>query len=286
MPYREDKPIAEIIPPDRRRRNTILLVVASMTIGACALWAVQQLVPKDPPKIIVEPSGGDFSGATLEGPDGTLTIPPRGRRSVVHVWLQGCADCMPAFEAMKKIEAENGLGSDVNVVNVAYGTADPSWAAQYGVRKNLVFDRGGSKVVRPLGISSFTTVVFDENGKIVARDRPDHPGYVERIRALLDPSPLGAKDVEEVVSAKHDAIRQACWNTRRDVSTADVTVSVAIDGEGRVASATSTGTDKGIMACIEREVRSWRFRPTGRESVRVDIPFKLRRDGADELGRY
>lgn len=92
-----------------------------------------------------------------------------------------------------------------------------SWAAEYGVRRNLVFDHGGAKVVKALGVTSFTTIVFDESGKEVARDRPDRPGYVERVRALADPGPLGARDVQEVVSSKHEVIRHRCWNSHREI---------------------------------------------------------------------
>ena len=42
MPYREEKPLAEIIPPDRRRTKMIALVGVGMLMGAGVLYAVQQ----------------------------------------------------------------------------------------------------------------------------------------------------------------------------------------------------------------------------------------------------
>lgn len=206
MPYREEKPLAELIPPDRRRQKTIVLVVVGMLMGAGLLFAIQQ-VAKDAPTVArtTRPNMGVFS-ATLSGPDGAITLPLRYEKTVVHVWLQACADCMTAFEAMKNLDADLGP----NVINVAYGNADPAWAAEYGVRKNLVFDHGGARVVKPLGITSFTTMVFDENGRELARDRPDLPGYAERIRKLVFGGPLTVLDVEEVVREKHDDVRRAC----------------------------------------------------------------------------
>ena len=41
---------------------------------------------------------------------------------------------------------------------------------------HLVVDPGGAAVVRPLGISTFTTVVLDEDGYVRMTDRPDNAG--------------------------------------------------------------------------------------------------------------
>jgi hypothetical protein len=39
--------------------------------------------------------------------------------------------------------------------------------------------------VTPLGIGSFTTLVVDGDGAVLAIDRPDRPGFAERITAAL-----------------------------------------------------------------------------------------------------
>ena len=108
MPYREDKPLTDLIPPDRRRQKTIALVVGGMIAGAGMLWAFQELQDGEKPP-----------------------------------------------------------------------------------------------VVRPPPIES----------------------------APIDRSPLSAKDVEEVVSAKHRAVREACWDSRPALRSADVTVSVVVGGD-------------------------------------------------------
>ena len=127
----------------------------------------------------------DFVATRLSGPDGPVAFPSASRPTILNVWLQACADCMPAFEAARALEEKGGLGLDAEVVNVAYGEAEPSWAARYGVRQNLVYDRGGASVVKPLGISSFTTLVLDRHGEVVHTDRPDRAGYAERVGAAV-----------------------------------------------------------------------------------------------------
>lgn len=273
MPYREDKPLTDLIPPDRRRQKTIALVVGGMIAGAAGLWVFQQLDDSAKPPVVVKPPAKEIS-ATLEGPEGKITVPFRNQTTVVHVWLQGCADCMPAFEAMKKEAPDFGP----NVVNVAYGRADPAWAEEYGVRKNLVYDLNGARVVKPLGITSFTTLVFDERGQIVARDRPDQAGYVERVAKLVNGGPLTPKDVQDVVDRERRAVKVDCWNRYPDVKEEDVTVGALVSGGGRVLSSTVHGRHPDLDKCVEDVVKSWRFRATGGASVQVDIPFKLRRE--------
>lgn len=119
--------------------------------------------------------------STLRGPDGAVATLPPERASIVHVWLQGCADCMPAFEAAARLRDQPSLSS-LPTINVAYGSASPEFAVRYGVDRGLVFD-GGDAVVRPLGIGSFTTLVVAPDGLVVHRDRPDRPGYVDRVVA-------------------------------------------------------------------------------------------------------
>ena len=88
---------------------------------------------------------------------------------------------MPAFRAMKNIMNKGQL-ANIPVINVAYGSATQEWAKKYGVAERLVFDPAGKLIVRPLGISTFTTFVLDKDGTILLRDRPDRSGFVDRIK--------------------------------------------------------------------------------------------------------
>ncbi len=185
-PYREGKPLDTLIPPDRRRaRAAALLLIGAFSGVVLDRLAEAAYVAFTQSRASPVVDGRAVVRATLRGPDGEQAL-PNGRKTVVHVWLQGCADCMPAFEAMRRDSAEfEREWEGVPTINVAYGQADPSWAAAHGVRHHLVYDATGSAIVQPLGITSFTTLVLDEGGHVLHRDRPDSPGYVGRIRHAL-----------------------------------------------------------------------------------------------------
>lgn len=129
-------------------------------------------------------SGGGrrIKPVTLRGPGGTVRI-PGPNAMVVNVWLQACADCMPRFNAARDM-VQSGESWPTPTVNVAFGRADPNWAARYGVDDGLVIDRG-SAVVNPLGIRTFTTLVVDRDGQVVHTDYVDRPGFLARVEAAL-----------------------------------------------------------------------------------------------------
>jgi hypothetical protein len=299
-PYREGKRLAEIIPPDRRAHKTAALVAGSMVAGV-ALWLIGGVAldmlragPAAPP--VPGYVAGRVPRCTLQGPTGAITLPPK-TRTVIHVWLQGCQDCMPAFEAIRELGARGGLGAGTPVVNVAYGEADVVWAQRYGVSTNLVFDPGGASVVRPLGIGTFTTLVVDPDGSIIHRDRPDRPGYEQRVRAVLDVrevedpaaqddgpppdvAPLGAAldatTVARVVASHRARLTRACWDGLALPKPASVTVTVAVtvDTKGRVSQVSSSGDDPAIGRCLERQVATWTF-PAPAADTRVRVPFRF-----------
>jgi hypothetical protein len=120
---------------------------------------------------------------TLRGPGGKEVTLPQEGPVVVNVWLQGCADCMPRFRASQQLGLEARPWPQP-VVNVAYGSADPSWAAEYGVAENLVIDKG-SHVVMPLGISTFTTLVIDAEGVVRHTDFADREGFLDRLEQAM-----------------------------------------------------------------------------------------------------
>ncbi len=193
-PYRT-APLGDLrIAPDRRLLYASLLFLAGAIFGGLAwrygaiVWARRAQVADVRPAA-TSLRGRAFPACTLEGPGGPVAL-PTGRPVVVNVWLQGCADCMQAFEAARAIDARGGY-RDLDVVNVAYGSADPTWAKSYGVDSRLVFDEGGAKIVKPLGIGTFTTLVVDAKGIVRLVDRPDRAGHEERVRgaalALAEP---------------------------------------------------------------------------------------------------
>lgn len=235
------------------------------------------------------PNPNRIPRVTLHGPDGTMTI-PTGSRIVLNVWLQGCQDCMPAFEAMRSISEHGGLGVRARVINVAYGEADPAWAARYGVRENLLYDSNGSSIVKPLGISTFTTFVVDSDGVILHRDRPDQAGYTDRVRGLVDGvdppgrGELTSEEVQRVVAIHRTAIRDVCWErttrttAKNEPATVKVTASIVVGANGDVVSIAATGTDALVASCVEGQVRTWKFPAHAERSATVQIPFVFARE--------
>jgi thiol-disulfide isomerase/thioredoxin len=163
-------------------------VGAALHAGAEQLWQREtadmhvtvRLLPPAPTPSTAPTTAHITWPLTLPGPAGT-TVTLSGT-AIVNVWLQGCADCMAAFEAMKLLEARGGFDG-VRVYNVAYGSADPAWAATYGVDKNLAFDEG-SHVVQPLGIGTFTTLVVDDAGQVRSQGSPVAPDFQARVLSV------------------------------------------------------------------------------------------------------
>jgi hypothetical protein len=288
VPYREEKPLSEIIEPDRRRQRTIILVASSMVAGVALFlvgrWALERLSADSTKPPVITANDKRLTPVTLEGPDGQQRVPPFSK-AVIHVWLQGCADCMPAFEAMRDLDAHGGLGVGVPEINVSYGQADPAWAARYGVRRNLVYDRGGNAVVRPLGISTFTTLVVDEDGVVLHRDRPDREGYKERIRAIVgampapEPAasaePLGPDAVQKVVRANTSEVRRRCWDGQRSTdapASVDVKVTLRIAPDGRVSGTEYTSNDQIVGRCVASVYERVAF-PAPGQATSVVVPF-------------
>lgn len=304
-PYRDGKALAEIIPPDRRREKAIALAFASMVAGVALWvlggWALEALarVGAEPITTVRTPgyAAGRLPRSVLSGPGGTFAMPPPVR-SVVNVWLQGCTDCMPAFNAMAQLQSEGGLNVHAPIINVAYGEADQTWARRYGVATNLVFDPGGLSVVKPLGIGTFTTLVIEPDGTIIHRDRPDSPGYVERVRAAVQngstvipvtpqvgpysegpptQGPLDSAAVEHVIAQHRAGIKRTCWERggRTDAPAhVSLTVTLTIGTDGRVTESSSNGDDPIVTKCIEAQTRTWLF-PRPLTPTSVNIPFKF-----------
>ena len=189
-PYRVDLPLDAIIPPDRRRAKALALVAVGMIAGGFLLRVgddvvamVKELRPSTTVWVAAPVSTASGPGhvgpVRLSGPNGVTVNFPHWHPLVVNVWLQGCQDCMPAFEAYREIA--HGTGFVFATVNVAYGDVDIAWARRYGVDTNLVVDPDGAAIVKPLGIDSFTTLVIDADGNVVHTDRPDRAGYAQRV---------------------------------------------------------------------------------------------------------
>ena len=140
--------------------------------------------PSDQASTTRAPTSDRVAPVRLDGPRGATAL-PLDTVFIMNVWLERCADCMPSFEAWRDLSAAGEI-PDVPVVNVAYGQADPAWAKQYKVSEGLVFD-SGERVVRPLGITRFTTLVVAADGKILFTGSPTDQGFSEALRRSVRP---------------------------------------------------------------------------------------------------
>lgn len=118
------------------------------------------------------------TGRDLFNDDGSIRGP-----AVIHVWLEGCRDCLPALEAWKRLSDLDALRG-IPVWSVSYGPASAAFVERYALGERYVVDTDGSRVVQPFFIGTFTTLVVNAHGKEVHRDRPENPGYVERVRSV------------------------------------------------------------------------------------------------------
>lgn len=183
-----------------RARQVALIGLLLVGIG---LVTIGLLEPDEPASAEVQPSDPGASGPgdarapqrrepgrlfdpprVYEGPDGPKTLPLE-RAFIANVWLQGCQDCMPSFEAWKKLYEEGEIPKSLPIVNVAYGNVEPAWAERYGLRDMLLVDGDGQKLVKPQMIKTFTTLVVAADRKIVWRGQPRDPRYLDRLKAAL-----------------------------------------------------------------------------------------------------
>jgi thiol-disulfide isomerase/thioredoxin len=173
MPSKADRPLSNRFFPATRIG---LLVGLCVGIGG-AVWKKSEPAPGQIVDVIPT-----HAAQTTWSPT-PLSAPVRGP-VVVNVWLEGCADCMPAFEAWSEIAATHAL-DDVPVMNVAYGHASEEFARKYRVDRSVVIDRG-EYVVNRFGIGTFTTLVLDRAGNERSRASPVVPGYVERVKSAYN----------------------------------------------------------------------------------------------------
>lgn len=173
-------------PPPRAPVPGVAMLAIGLALGFLGGFAAGTLRAdgKPPPDRAPAPT----SRATSEAPPvPVLTSPIRGP-ALVNVWLQGCADCMPRFEAWSRLAAAGRVPRGLAVHNVAYGDATRDYAARYRVAEGLAIDRGGV-YVQPLGIHTFTTLLVDEAGRVVDRLDPTDARCADRLGQFAEEHP-------------------------------------------------------------------------------------------------
>jgi hypothetical protein len=197
-PYREGQKLGEqLIAPDRRRTRALLFVLIGAALSALTAIIVIELstrtnaiepsnhsAAKTRAYVVPPPPNVKLAHVTLSGPGGAVEVPQK-TAIVLNAWVQNRPDCMEGFRAASALDAAGGLHLSVPIVNVALGKADLEWGRKWGVAQNLVVDPDGSAIFKPLGVETFTTYVIAPSGDVVYTDRPDAPGYAQRLERVV-----------------------------------------------------------------------------------------------------
>jgi predicted Zn finger-like uncharacterized protein len=87
-------------------------------------------------------------------------------------------------------------------------------------------------------------------------------------------SSLTADQIQAVVRNRSAGVKRTCWERGggEKAGTVSVRVNLTVAGNGQVTDASASGPDAVMNKCIENQVRTWQFPPTGGTS-RVEIPF-------------
>ena len=96
-------------------------------------------------------------------------------------------------------------------------------------------------------------------------------------RFVMPPPPtedlsLNAGDVKEGMASVKGRV-MGCGESNNGSGT--VTVKLTISGAGSVTSATATGGSPALNACVEKAVKSAKFKKTKRDSTSVKYPFSF-----------
>jgi hypothetical protein len=84
---------------------------------------------------------------------------------------------------------------------------------------------------------------------------------------------LTSDQIMSVLNSHKVAIKRTCVERGGQlVGTANEKLQVTIDGNGQVTSAQADGNNSAIGACLEKEVKAWRFPPTG-ATTKTEMPF-------------
>lgn len=156
--------------------------VFSFVLAAPSAPAVVAVTPVPPPAPPPSPTPAPAPTMAPAPAPTTTTLPGP---AIVNVWLENCADCLPTFAAWRGLSRRQQLPADATVLNVAYGSEQPTtadFAARYDVDDNLRYDVDGSLIVRRTGIGTFTTFVIDAAGEIVWRGRAVDDGFAAGLR--------------------------------------------------------------------------------------------------------
>lgn len=104
---------------------------------------------------------------------------------------------------------------------------------------------------------------------------PDPPEPLATTRVL--PGPITRPEVDTVVSRMRADLRERCFTPQTQLTKASVAMDIVIGRSGEVTQTHYEGSDARVTACVDREVRQWRFPAHSVDSPSTRIPFLFER---------
>jgi hypothetical protein len=130
-PYREAKPLADLIPPDRRRQKTAALVVMSMIAGVVLFQGARWLFEAPsatpvPPPLVTATSRDPWVELTSAPSPGPLTQEEVERVVAAHrvAVKQACWDRLNVREGSAKVTLSIVVGANGDVVSAEASGSD------------------------------------------------------------------------------------------------------------------------------------------------------------------
>jgi hypothetical protein len=91
--------------------------------------------------------------------------------------------------------------------------------------------------------------------------------------------------VQALFKSKRDALVAACWAKSKSTEFAYAGKAVIRVGpDGKVVATKTEGTDDAASACIDKQIKKWKFPPPN-GTASVNLPIRLRRDSVPKSGK-
>ena len=84
--------------------------------------------------------------------------------------------------------------------------------------------------------------------------------------------------VNGVYKEHKDALRVACWDHSKSAEKAYLgKATIRLSPAGKVLSSTTDGTDAVASACVDKQIKKWKFPPPNGTAT-ITLPIHMRRD--------
>ena len=84
--------------------------------------------------------------------------------------------------------------------------------------------------------------------------------------------------VDAVYKEHKDALRAACWDHSKSTEKAYLgKATIRLSPTGKVLSSQTEGTDLPASACVDKQIKKWKFPPPNGTAT-IKLPVRMRRD--------